>query len=214
MARALRLIVAGKTIKDVCAETGFKLIYLRRALTSPKMKEERARLQSVVEAAYADKLSADVSGVDPIAAEVKVATLEAIKQLRNIMMNARSETARAIAAKEIIELGQLKSRLKSLGKPISDDEVGTLSDGDLIAFRKTVADLQALDDIKQTVTVAQKKAATAIASGLKDADLEDIVKATTAVEEDVYPPTAEENAHVDKLMDGELDLNTAPNDEY
>jgi len=199
------MIVAGKAYKDVAKECGFYEQYLRACVCSDIGKEERARVESLIEATYADKMAGDSSGADPIAVEVKEGTLEAIRQLRSIMLTARSETARAIAAKEIIELGQLKTRLKSLGKPIQEEEMAEISTIDLASLARTIADLKEVSLIRHTVDATTKKDAMALS---KKNDFEDLSQLylENMTDAPMSPEELEENAAFADLADDDSNI--------
>lgn len=144
MQQAIRMLTAGQSYDVISKELGYSKAYLKNFFTSAFGRQERERLQKVVEATYTDKIAAQAAGAEPrsgAAFEVQEAELEAITELRRLLMNSKSDQARAIAAKELLELSHLKQRLAVLAKP-SGDETGDISEKDVQDFNRAVADLR------------------------------------------------------------------------
>lgn len=144
MRQAIRMITAGKSIREIADELKYSKSYLDKFFCTDIAKIERARLQNVVEASFVDKAASAASGAPEIGSatiEVKEAELEAIQELRRLLIGSKSDQARAIAAKELLELSHLKQRMASLAKP-SGEETGTMSEKDIQEFNRAVADLR------------------------------------------------------------------------
>lgn len=145
MQQAVRLIMAGKSPKDVAKEMGLNVMYLRNVLKASVGAVEKDRLKSVIDLTFAEKMATEAAGGEPksnSAIEVQEAELQAIQELRRIMVSSTSDVARAAAAKELLEISHLKQRLQStLAKP-SGEESTVISEKDLADFMRCIEDLQ------------------------------------------------------------------------
>lgn len=147
MQQALRMVTAGKHPREAAKEVGVSYAYLKNVLSASIGHAEKDRLKSVIDAQFADRMAAEASGGDvqtTSALEVKEAELQAIQELRRIMVTSKSDVARAAAAKELLEISHLKQRLQTLAKPSGDESVA-LSEKDTADFLKAVEDINAIN---------------------------------------------------------------------
>lgn len=147
MQQALRMVAAGKHPREVAKEIGCSHAYLKNVLCASLGHAEKDRLQKVIDDTFAEKMAAEASGGSPqtqSAIEVKEAELQAIQELRRIMVTSNSDVARAAAAKEILEISHLKQRLQTLAKPSGEESI-VLSEKDRADFIQAVRDLQTME---------------------------------------------------------------------
>ena len=140
------MMVAGKPVKESAAACNLSASYVMNVMSTATGKAARDRVQDLVDKEYADRMAAESTGQNPqtqSAIEVKEGELEAIQELRRIMLTSKSDQARAIAAKEILEISHLKQRLQTLAKPSGDESI-QMSEKDGAALVAAIHDLQSI----------------------------------------------------------------------
>lgn len=147
MLSVLRKLAAGQDKLAVCKEANYSLAYLNRCLNHPLIRDEYTRLCKLVEAEYVTQAASTQSGLSTpmqtaLTAEVDASILEAIQRLRHIMNNSNSDQAKALAAKELLDLGQAKKRLALLDKGLEDGV--EVSPDDISLLASTITDCRQL----------------------------------------------------------------------
>lgn len=147
LTKALRLMASGHTKSEVCKQVGITLPYLNRCLSDATIRAEFERIANLVERQFVETTASAQAGTastvsKALTDEVDSSLIEAIQRLRHIMNTSPSHQAQALAAKELLDLGQAKKRLALLDKGLEDGAEVSADDVRLLA--QTVGDLRLL----------------------------------------------------------------------
>lgn len=146
---AIRIFSTGISIKESCTRAGVGEKYFRRVMNAPIGKSYFDTITARTESAFIDKAAAvqasdkKVSvGVSTVQNEIDEAVLESVQELRSIVKTSKSDQARALAAKELLDLAQAKKRYMA-EKTGSDTDI-ELGVDDIKAYAAATADLRLL----------------------------------------------------------------------
>jgi hypothetical protein len=186
------MFATGSTLESACKDNKVGPRYFRRIMKAPIGKDYYALMSKRVEDAFVDKASAVVAAdqgrsasVDIVQNEIDESVLEAVQELRSIIKTSKSDSARAEAAKQLLDLAQAKKRYLA-GKAGESADVELTAD-DVAAFGHAVADLRSLS---MTPTRAGVESAIKTADGAEAHSDDPITRAVDAAV-DAAPAAAE-----------------------
>lgn len=149
MQNAIRIFSTGVSVKEACKRSGVGPRYFKRVMLAPIGADYFKTITVRTEEAFIDKAAAVAAseqkltvGQATVQNEIDEAVLESVQELRSIVKTSKSDQARALAAKELLDLAQAKKRyMAAKGSQESDVE---LSAADIAIFSQAAADLRSL----------------------------------------------------------------------
>lgn len=148
--RIIRMLASGHTYDDVVEKVGTSKGYIYRLMGTKMARAEYDRINAQVAEAAIEQIASSQTGTTAqratqLTQELDDSVLESIQMLRQIMTTSKSDTAKARAAQELLDLAQAKQRLALLDKGLQD---GTeLSSDDIHLLHDTLHDLKHLHEV-------------------------------------------------------------------
>jgi hypothetical protein len=149
MQNAIRIFSTGVSAAEACTRSGVAPRYFRRVMSAPIGADYFKTITARVESSFIDKAAAVVAsdkkvsiGVATVQNEIDEAVLESVQELRSIVKTSKSDQARALAAKELLDLAQAKKRY--MAEKTGQDTDVELTAADISAYAAATADLRQL----------------------------------------------------------------------
>lgn len=146
--KILRMLASGRPKADVVRECNSSVAYVNRCLSEGWIRAEYDKLCKAVEEAFitsasdpnaANRLKTETQ--NRLSVELDQAVLDAVNELRNILRNSKSDSAKAKAASEILDLAQAKKRLSASLDQNLDGEADVTKD-DVSALASCMKDIR------------------------------------------------------------------------
>jgi hypothetical protein len=145
MRKAMRLVAEGANRDRTCKSLNISIAYFTRVMRSPLGQAEWQRLLTKLDGGDSASDGAKPSKeANAVTDEIDASTLEAVKELRAILRSSTSAHARALAAKELLDLAQAKKRYIAATSGAVGDAV-SLSPDDIQAFVAAINDLRTIN---------------------------------------------------------------------
>lgn len=149
MQNAIRIFSTGVSAAEACTRSGVAPRYFRRVMNAPIGTDYFKTITARVESSFIDKAAAVAAsdkkvsvGVTTVQNEIDEAVLESVQELRSIVKASKSDQARALAAKELLDLAQAKKRyMAAKTGEETDIELGA---EDIAAYAAATTDLRKL----------------------------------------------------------------------